>query len=134
MATYSNEYNEQVLDRVYELWTDEDLASDVEMAYDFRYVYSPDTDNFAMAGTQRYGRPDANPAVFKAINQIPTLTRATTIDTMGNLTESDEPLGTTRWVSLSCPAVDLKSLLRILQEFVCYSECLAVPCLPITRN
>lgn len=114
MATYSNEYNEQVLDRVFELWTDEELASDVEMAYDFRYVYSPDTDSFTMAGTQRYGRPDASPSVFRAINQIPTLTRATTIGTMGNLTESNGPLGTTRWGSSSCPVIDLKSLLMVL--------------------
>jgi FAD/FMN-containing dehydrogenase len=67
-TTYSSNQTEQVLDRVYDLFTDEALSSDVEMGYDLYYSYMSQSDSFVLSGTQRYGKPIANPPVFDAIN------------------------------------------------------------------
>ncbi|GMG41884.1 unnamed protein product [Aspergillus oryzae var. brunneus] len=96
-TTYLQNQTEQVLDQVYQLFTVDALTSDVEMGYDMYYTYVSQDDSFSLSGTQRYGKPVRNPAVFKAIYQIPRLTRSTTISNMGNLTRESEPLGTTRY-------------------------------------
>ncbi|KAJ6091322.1 hypothetical protein N7467_003291 [Penicillium canescens] len=95
-TSYHNNQSEQVLDQVYDLWTGDDLSSDVEMAYDFYYAYSPQNDDFTLMGNQRYAKPIMNPPVFSNINEITPLTRSPRIATMGNMTGSPEPMGVTR--------------------------------------
>ncbi|GME33568.1 putative FAD binding domain protein [Neofusicoccum parvum] len=95
-VTYGENQTEQVLDRVYDLFTDTELSGDVEMGYDLYYSYSQAADSFTMLGTQRYGIPVSNPPVFQAIDRIPPLSRNVNIGTMADLLESSTPLGTTR--------------------------------------
>lgn len=61
MTSYSANQSEQVLDKVYDLYTDKDLTSDVELGYDLYYTYVSDSDEFTLMGTQRYGKPVRNP-------------------------------------------------------------------------
>ncbi|KAE8160390.1 hypothetical protein BDV40DRAFT_313915 [Aspergillus tamarii] len=110
-TTYSHNQTEQVLDQVYELFTDETLTSDPEMGYDMYYTYASQDDSFILSGTQRYGKPVRNPAVFKAIDQIPTVTRRTTISNMGNLTRDSGPLGTTRHLFATLTVLPSRTLL-----------------------
>ncbi|BAE58837.1 unnamed protein product [Aspergillus oryzae RIB40] len=110
-TTYLQNQTEQVLDQVYQLFTDDALTSDVEMGYDMYYTYVSQDDSFSLSGTQRYGKPVRNPAVFKAIYQIPRLTRSTTISNMGNLTRESEPLGTTRHLFATLTVLPSRSLL-----------------------
>ncbi|KAL3452687.1 hypothetical protein BJX65DRAFT_292700 [Aspergillus insuetus] len=95
-TTYTSNQTEQVLDRVYELITNEALSSDVEMGYDLYYTYMSQSDSFVLSGTQRYGKPIANPPVFNAINQIPVVSRSNSVSTLSSQTQGSEPLGTTR--------------------------------------
>ncbi|KAK6829302.1 hypothetical protein RU639_003305 [Aspergillus parasiticus] len=121
-TTYLQNQTEQVLDQVYQLFTDDALTSDVEMGYDMYYTYVSQDDSFSLSGTQRYGKPVRNPAVFKAIDQIPKLTRSTTISNMGNLTRESEPLGTTRHLFATLTVLPSRSLLtqavRIFEQEV----------------
>lgn len=96
MTSYAANMSEQVLDKVYSLYTDKNLTSDVELGYDLYYTYIVDSDEFILMGTQRYGKPVQNPPVFRAIDQIPTLSRTTTITTLSNVVNDPGPLGTTR--------------------------------------
>lgn len=66
------------------------------MGYDLYYTYNSENDNFTLAGTQRYGKPIQNPSIFHSIDQIPPLTRTTTIGTMSSLVNDPGPLGTVR--------------------------------------
>lgn len=95
-VAWSDNQTEEVLDKVYELYTDPTITSDVEMGYDLYFVYDPETDQFAMSGTQRYETPMVNPPVFQAINRIPTISRSARNATMANLTAATPQLGTTR--------------------------------------
>jgi FAD/FMN-containing dehydrogenase len=95
-TTYGSNQTEQVLDRVYELFTDETLTSDVEMGYDLYYTYTSQSDSFVLSGTQRYGKPIVNPAVFNAINRIPVVSRSNSVSKLSSQTQGSEPLGTTR--------------------------------------
>ena len=70
------------------------------MGYDLYYIYDPESDEFAMSGTQRYETAMAHPAVFDAIDQIPTLSRTTRSATLANLTGTTPQLGTTRYASI----------------------------------
>ena len=90
MTSYAANQTEQVLDRVYALYTDRTLTSDVEMGYDLYYTYDSNSDKFTLMGTQRYGEPVENPKVFHGINQIPTLSRTTSISNLSNLTNDSD--------------------------------------------
>ncbi|RAK96474.1 FAD-binding oxidoreductase [Aspergillus ibericus CBS 121593] len=96
LVTYASNQTEQVLDRIYDLFTDEQLTDDVNMGLDMFYTYSPDEDSFTLSGTQRYARPIRNPPVFSAMDQIPALTRFNIISNMSSQTQESEPLGVTR--------------------------------------
>jgi hypothetical protein len=96
MTSYSANQTEHVLDRVYDLYTNKDLTSDVELGYDLYYTYASDSDEFTLMGTQRYGKPVQKPPVFHAIDQIPTLSRTTTVSTLSSLVNESSPMGTTR--------------------------------------
>ncbi|CRG90184.1 Bifunctional solanapyrone synthase [Talaromyces islandicus] len=110
-TTYSQNQTEQVLDRIYDLFVDETLTSDPEMGYDMYFTYASQDDSFILSGTQRYGKPVRDPAVFRAIDQIPTVTRSTTISSMGNLTRESEPLGITRHLFATLTVLPSRSLL-----------------------
>jgi FAD/FMN-containing dehydrogenase len=99
-TTYASNQTEQVLDRVYELFTDEALTSDFEMGYDLYYTYMSQSDSFVLSGTQRYGKPLANPPVFDAINQIPAVSRRNSVSKLSSQTQESEELGTTRYILL----------------------------------
>ncbi|EAW22250.1 FAD-binding oxidoreductase [Aspergillus fischeri NRRL 181] len=96
MTSYAANQSEQVLDRVYDLYTDRALTSDVEMGYDLYYTYDSNSDEFILMGAQRYGKPVENPKVFHDINQIPTLSRNTFIGNLSSLADDSGPMGTTR--------------------------------------
>lgn len=100
-TSYSKNQSEQVLDQVYDLWAGE-LSSDVEMAYDLYYGYSPQSDEFTLRGNQRYAKPIMSPPVFSKMDEITPLTRSPRIATMGNMTGNAEPMGITRCVALCC--------------------------------
>jgi FAD/FMN-containing dehydrogenase len=95
-TSYSANQTEQVLGKVYDLFTDKDLTSDVEMGYDLYYGYTSGSEDFTLMGTQRYGKPIQNPPVFRQIDQIPTLSRTTTIGSMSSVSNGSIPMGTTR--------------------------------------
>jgi hypothetical protein len=95
-TSYHDSQTELVLDHVYDLWTDGALSSDIDMAYDFSYAYSTESDNFTVGGNQRYAKPIINPPVFQKIDEINTLTRSPRIATMSNFTGVPEPMGVTR--------------------------------------
>ncbi|KAF7593567.1 hypothetical protein BBP40_011187 [Aspergillus hancockii] len=109
--SYSSNATEQVLDQVYRLFTDENLTSDVEMGYDLYYTYISRGDSFALSGTQRYGKPIENPAVFDAINNIPPSTQTSTISTMSSLVDDGAPFGTTRHLFATLTVSPSRSLL-----------------------
>ncbi|RDW67425.1 FAD-binding oxidoreductase [Aspergillus mulundensis] len=94
-TTYAPNQTEQVLDRVYDLFTDPVLTSDVDMGYDLYYTYTASS-GFTLSGTQRYAKPLANPPVFDAINQIPALSRSPSISTLSAQTAGSETAGITR--------------------------------------
>ncbi|KAJ5822832.1 FAD linked oxidase N-terminal [Penicillium robsamsonii] len=142
-TSYSANYTEQVLDKVYDLFTDKDLTSDVEMGYDLYYSYRSASDDFTLMGTQRYGKAIQNPPVFREIDQIPTLSRATTIGFMSSVSNGSIPMGTTRNLFATLTVSPSRSLLsRALQIFQQEVESIkSVPglntnliCYPIQRN
>lgn len=96
MTSYSSNQSEQVLDKVYDLYTDPRLTSDVDMGYDLYYTYASDSDEFILRGTQHYARPVQEPAVFREIDQIPTLSRTTTIGSLSSSVNVSTSMGTTR--------------------------------------
>lgn len=98
-TTYASNQTAQAIDRIYDLFTDESLTSDLDMGYDLYYTYSAADDRFTLSGTQRYAKPIQNPPVFSAINQVPALTRFNTISNMSSQTQGSEPLGITRYVN-----------------------------------
>lgn len=98
MTTYSANQSNQVLDKVYDLYTDESLSSDEEMGYDLYYSYTSESDQFTLSGTQRYGKPVRNPPVFAAINRIPTLSKNTNIGRISEAVDGTDSMGTTRYV------------------------------------
>ncbi|KAL3431571.1 hypothetical protein BDV09DRAFT_206526 [Aspergillus tetrazonus] len=121
-TTYGSNQTEQVLDRVYELFTDETLTSDVEMGYDLYYTYTSQSDSFVLSGTERYGKPIANPAVFNAINRIPAVSRSNSVSKMSSQTQGSEPLGTTRHLfatlTVSPSRLLLCEAIRVFEEEV----------------
>ncbi|KAJ5342508.1 hypothetical protein N7541_011632 [Penicillium brevicompactum] len=96
MTTYSANQSSQVLDKVYDLYTDKRLASDKEMGYDLYYTYNSGGDEFVLSGTQRYAKPISSPPVFHAIDQISTRSRRTNLGLMSQAAGGTESLGTTR--------------------------------------
>lgn len=95
-TSYSANQSSQVLEKVYDLFTDKDLTSDKEMAYDLSYTYISQEDNFILGGSQRYGKPVRSPRVFQAIDEIPTLSRNTQTGFMSQMVDGTDSLGTTR--------------------------------------
>lgn len=96
VATYGENQTEQVLDQVYNLFADDQLANDPDMGYELYDAYNVSSGDFTLSGTQRYQTPILSPPVFRAIDQITPLTRTTGIDTMSSLVSDPEPLGTIR--------------------------------------
>ncbi|KAF3018999.1 hypothetical protein E8E14_012878 [Neopestalotiopsis sp. 37M] len=94
-SSYGQIQTEQVLDKVYDLFTSPAALSDLSMGYDLYYSYSGSADSFTMLGVQRYSEPVANASVFADINTIPTLTRSEVTGYMSDLV-SNPPLGTIR--------------------------------------
>lgn len=94
-VSYRDNQTETVLDKVFDLFTREDLASDVQMGYDLYYTYNTTSDAFSMLGTQRYEKPLQAPPVFREINSIAPISRSVRIDKLANLVSSP-PLGATR--------------------------------------
>lgn len=94
-VSYSDNQTEAVLDKVFDLYTREDLTSDLQMGYDLYYTYNTTGDEFLMLGTQRYEQPLQAPPVFREIDSIPPTSRSIRIDKMENLVGSP-PLGVTR--------------------------------------
>lgn len=94
--TWADNSSEEVLDEVYQLFTNPELTNDVDMGYDMYYLYDSERDDFVMSGTQRYETAMEHPPVFDAIDRIPTLSRSTSNATLANLTSGTPTLGTTR--------------------------------------
>lgn len=84
-----------MLDKVFDLYTRDDLASDLRMGYDLYYTYNSASDAFLMLGTQRYEEPLEAPSVFQEIDSISPVSRSVRIDKLANLVGSP-PLGVTR--------------------------------------
>ncbi|KAJ9483579.1 hypothetical protein VN97_g9818 [Penicillium thymicola] len=95
-TSYSPNQTEQVLDKIYDLFTDRDLTNDVDMGYDLYYGYAAGSEDFTLMGTQRYAKPIENPPVFREIDQIPTLSRSTSIHSMSSASNGSISMGTTR--------------------------------------
>lgn len=95
-TSYSPNQTEQVLDKVYDLFTDRDLTNDVDMGYDLYCGYASGSEDFTLMGTQRYAKPIENPPVFREIDQIPTLSRSTSIRYMSSASNGSISMGTTR--------------------------------------
>ncbi|KAL1622792.1 hypothetical protein SLS54_004812 [Diplodia seriata] len=115
--TFGPNQTEAALDGVYELFTDPDLSTDVNMGYDLYYTYSQAQDGFVMLGTERYAQPVSDPPVFRAIDQIPPASRSVNIDTMANLIDNPSPLGTTRHLFRTLSVLPSRELL---------TQCLAI--------
>jgi len=94
-VSYAPNQTETVLDHAYDLWADPKLSSDLDMGFDLYYRFNSTDRQFALSGTQRYGKPIANASVFQAIDSVPSISRLARIDTMSNLA-SEPPLGVTR--------------------------------------
>ncbi|KAJ5375412.1 FAD linked oxidase N-terminal [Penicillium concentricum] len=142
-TSYSENYTEQVLDKAYDLFTDKDLTNDVEMGYDLYYSYRSGSEDFTLMGTQRYGKAIQDPPVFRKIDQIPTLSRTTTIGSMSSVSNGSIPMGTTRNLFATLTVSPSRSLLsRALQIFRQEVEAIkSVPgistnliCYPMQRN
>ncbi|KAJ5669171.1 FAD-binding domain-containing protein [Penicillium macrosclerotiorum] len=122
MTTYAANQSNQVLDKVYDLYTDEHLTSDKEMGYDLYYTYSAAGDEFTLSGTQRYGKAVQDPPVFQAINRIPTLSRSTAIGPMSQVVDGTDSMGTTRHLFATLSVAPSRALLshglKIFQEEV----------------
>lgn len=95
-VSYGDNQSESVLDEVYRLWTDPRLTADVEGSFDMAFIYNATSDQFLMTGTERHESPSAQPPVFAALDEVPTLSRRTRNATMANLTSVTPSLGTTR--------------------------------------
>ncbi|KAI9035692.1 FAD-binding oxidoreductase [Aspergillus affinis] len=142
-TTYAANQSEQVLDRVYDLYTDKILTSDKEMGYDLYYTYSSESDRFILSGTQRYGKPIQNPSVFQAIDRIPTLSRSTNIGPMSQVVDGNEEMGTTRHLFATLTVAPSRSFLsqglRVFEQEVEAIKTVAglIPnfiCYPLQRN
>ncbi|CAI7674902.1 hypothetical protein N7533_011302 [Penicillium manginii] len=122
MTTYSANQSNQVLDKVYDLFTDKSLSGNKEMGYDLYYSYSSESGQFTLSGTQRYGKPIQNPPVFAAINRIPTMSRNTNIGSMSEAVDGTDSMGTTRHLFATLSVAPSRSLLskglEIFQEEV----------------
>ncbi|KAJ5972724.1 FAD linked oxidase N-terminal [Penicillium vulpinum] len=142
-TSYSPNQTEQVLDKVYDLFTDKNLTGDVEMGYDLYYSYDSGSEDFTLMGTQRYGKAIHNPPVFHEIDQIPTLSRTTIIGSMSSVSNGSIPMGTTRNLFATLTVSPSRSLFsRALQIFRQEVEAIkSVPgirtnfiCYPMQRN
>ncbi|KAJ5084633.1 hypothetical protein NUU61_009212 [Penicillium alfredii] len=129
MTSYAANQTEQVLDKVYDLYTDKHLTSDPEMGYDLFYIYytyDSGNDEFGLRGTQRYGTPVQNPPFFHSIDQIPPLRRTTTISTMSRVVNGSLPLGTMRVFGIFKQEVEaIQTVPGLVPNFICY---------PLQRN
>ena len=99
-VSYNDSQREEVLDRIYDLWTDPALSSDMDASYDMAYSYNTTSDTFALSGTPRYARPVANASVYQSLDKIPAVSRNARIGPMSMLAGSP-PLGVTRFVTTS---------------------------------
>ncbi|CEL04928.1 hypothetical protein ASPCAL06052 [Aspergillus calidoustus] len=92
------------------------------MGYDLYYTYMSQSDSFVLSGTQRYGKPLANPPVFDAINQIPAVSRRNSVAKLSSQTQGSEELGTTRHLfgtlTVSPSRVLLSQAISIFEEEV----------------
>ncbi|KAJ5094731.1 FAD-binding domain-containing protein [Penicillium angulare] len=122
MTTYAANQSNQVLEKVYDLWTDEQLASDKAMGYDLYYTYISESDEFTLSGTQRYGKAVRSPSVFRSIDRIPTLSRSTSIGPMSQVVDGTDSMGTTRHLFATLSVAPSRSLLskglKIFEEEV----------------
>ncbi|KAJ5655905.1 FAD-binding domain-containing protein [Penicillium longicatenatum] len=122
MTPYATNQSNQVLDKVYDLYTDTQLTSDKEMGYDLYYIYNSRGDEFTLSGTQRYGKPVRNPSVFRDIDRIPTLSRSTNISPMSQAVDGTDSMGTTRHLFATLTVAPSRPLLsqglKIFQEEV----------------
>lgn len=66
------------------------------MGYDLYYGYAAGSEDFTLMGTQRYAKPIENPSVFREIDQIPTLSRSTSIRSMSSASNGSISMGSTR--------------------------------------
>lgn len=103
-ATYTSaNQTESALDAIYDLFTNPQLTADMDMAYDFYYMYNQASGAFSLMGSEWYANPAvAEPEVFRAIRSVPSTTRTARSGSMANLTGTLQPpvLGTTRYVLL----------------------------------
>jgi hypothetical protein len=123
MTTYSANQSNQVLDKVYDLFTDKSLSGNKEMGYDLYYSYSSESGQFTLSGTQRYGKPIQNPPVFAAINRIPTMSRNTNIGSMSEAVDGTDSMGTTRYVCHQVFQPEMQYTHLYLQTPFCYAKC-----------
>ncbi|KAF9641043.1 FAD linked oxidase [Lasiodiplodia theobromae] len=110
-VTFTDNQTEAALDGAYELFTNPELSTDVDMGYDLYYGYSQAQDSFTLLGTQRYARPLSNPPVFQGIDSIPPASRSTNIDTMANMLDNHPILGTTRHLFRTVSVLPSRELL-----------------------
>lgn len=94
-VSYAPNETENVLDNAYDLWVDPELSSDLDMGFDLYYRFNSSSRQFALSGMQRYGKAVTNASVFRAIDEVPSLSRAARVDAMSNLA-SEPPLGVKR--------------------------------------
>ncbi|KXH64088.1 FAD binding domain-containing protein [Colletotrichum salicis] len=99
-ATYTTaNQTESALDAIHDLFTDPALTGDMDMAYDFYYLYNQVSGAFSLMESEWYANPAvAEPEVFEAIRGVPATTRTARLGSMANLTGTLQPpvLGTTR--------------------------------------
>lgn len=97
-VSYNDSQREEVLDRIYDIWTEPTLSSDLDASYDMAYSYNTTSNTFALSGTQRYARPIVNASVYESLDKIPAVSRNARIGQMSILAGSP-PLGVTRYVT-----------------------------------
>ncbi|KAF4535233.1 FAD binding domain containing protein [Lasiodiplodia theobromae] len=142
-VVYSDDQTEQVLDRVFDLFADPKLTSDVDMGYEIYFRYNQTSDSFMVDSAQRYAKPIKSPAVFQAINQIPALSRTTQIDTMPNVVGPGGEMGTVRHLFDTTSSLPSRALLsqaiQIFREEITAIKTVAglhpvLICYPIQTN
>ncbi|KAL2882277.1 hypothetical protein SGCOL_002546 [Colletotrichum sp. CLE4] len=99
-ATYTTaNQTESALDAIHDLFTNPQLTADMDMAYDFYYIYNQASSAFSLMGSEWYANPAVvEPEVFEAIRGVPSTMRTARLGSMANLTGTLQPpvLGTTR--------------------------------------
>ncbi|KAK0378252.1 FAD binding domain-containing protein [Colletotrichum limetticola] len=123
-ATYTSaNTTERALDAIHDLFTNPQLTADMDMAYDFYYMYNQASGAFSLMGSEWYADPAvAEPAVFRAIRSVPSTTRTARLGSMANLTGTLQPpiLGTTRHLFGTISTLPSRALLT--QAFAIFRE------------